>query len=246
MSDPRYLDDPDTLGVKISKSVRTSGWDLNPTNFQGCPIAPQDQNKYPYIDCVLLDRPDTTISDTIAVITVLKRKVEEGEIGSFGICNVSVECLKDLLDHASHLIRPAVIQNPFTRYNGFDVKTRWLCHSTTDSHIDYQAFYTLRGNSSLLQNATYVLRIANQAQVSNLAAWFSLLISTNIVVLTSPRQPHQMRENIDHIEKVKVWRDSSDKAREEWVKCRKAFLGAINGGYDFEGSTRCTETRYVN
>lgn len=237
------------MADKISWSVAKSNTDLDPLppnlanlkKYKG--YLEQGENsldelkvKDRFIDCVLLHETGTVLEDAITAIRALQKKLEEGVIGSFGICNASAEFIRDLFDKEPDLI-PAVIQNPFSQGRAdFDVKTRWLSHgpaaSRTNPRIDYQAFYTLSSNMNVWENANYVQEIANHAEVSNAAAWFGLLISANIVVLNGTR--HHMQENIDDVQKVEVWQSSSCEAQKVWMRCRKAFLDAINGEYNFE------------
>lgn len=194
------------------------------------------QNRY--LDCVLLDNPDT-VAGAIAAIEVLKRKIEEGEVRSFGLCNVSADFIQRLLDIAPHLT-PAVIQNPFSRffYNDFDVETRGLCHGPAglraNQPIYYQGFYVVTGNLNVWKGAPYVRIIAQGAGVSDVAAWFSLVMSANVVVLTGTS--NHMQSSLEDIKAVEGWRHRNP---EIWGKCQQVFLDAINGDF-FQPDTGAT------
>ncbi|KAM7217773.1 NADP-dependent oxidoreductase domain containing protein [Rhypophila decipiens] len=94
--------------------------------------------------------------------------------------------------------------------------------------VAYQAFHTLTSNKPIWANAPYTERLSSLINVPRPVVWYSLLISAGIVVLNGTSTPRRMKGDIDGLKSVWRWRDSDDKNREIWDRCRRVFLDAID------------------
>ena len=144
-------------------------------------------------------------ADTLAAWRVLESFVPH-QIGTLGISNTSLPTLQDLHDSATH--KPAVVQNRFARRERqWDATTRAWCAARD---VKYQGFWTLTANKADWQTASYVRAIAEGACVSLPMAWYALMLAVDIVVLNGTTDAVHMKEDLDGMAKVAVWRQTPE------------------------------------
>ncbi|KAK0635053.1 NADP-dependent oxidoreductase domain-containing protein [Bombardia bombarda] len=177
----------------------------------------------PYLDSLVMHFPFHSPQDTLEAWATLSTLVPS-QIRSLGISNVTLPTL-ELLHHQSST-PISVVQNRFRRAeHAWDVAVRAWCaqHSAV-----YQGFWTLTGNRAEWQGSKFVRDVAEGAGVPLATAWYALLLAADIVVLDGTTDPVHMREDVEGVEKVAVWR-GTEAGRLVWERSFEAFDRLVGG-----------------
>lgn len=136
------------------------------------------------------------------------------KVRSLGISNVKLEVLQLLYQNSS--IQPLVVQNRFYAASGYDVVLRNFCE---ENDILYEAFWTLTGNPEILVSVP-VRQVSDAVGVSRQVALYALVIDQGIVPLNGTTNVERMRQDLEHVEKVKKWALSNGAV---WCEIVKGF-----------------------
>lgn len=195
----------DQINLSVSKSLRT--------------LRPREKyiSHQVYLDSLLLHSPYSTIEETLKVWTHLEAFVPK-RTPQIGISNVDLPTLKALWESAK--VKPSIVQNRFHAETGYDVPLRAFCKK---NRITYQAFWTLTGNSELLE-AKPVVALAQAAEIGKPVALYALVMDQDILVLNGTTSADHMREDLIGMQIVGQW---VLKNGEEWKRIRAEFREVI-------------------
>jgi diketogulonate reductase-like aldo/keto reductase len=174
-----------------------------------------------YVDCLLLHSPLPTIEQTLEAWKILESYVP-AQIRSLGISNVTLQVLREI--HKNATVKPSVVQNRFYPQTRFDGPLRAFCR---ENGIVYQSFWTLTGNPALLKSAP-VISLAREAEVSPSVALYALVMDLDIMILNGTTSREHMREDLEHIRKVRDWTNAHPR---EWVAIQRSFRAVANSEY---------------
>jgi diketogulonate reductase-like aldo/keto reductase len=177
----------------------------------------------PYIDCLVMHSPYPNPYDTLTAWATLSSLVP-AQIRTLGISNIATDEFAHLLSVCSSsspdMVKPSVVQNRFRRAeHAWDHATRAFCRR---EGIAYQGFWTLTGNRTEWPVLPFVGAVADGAGVGKATAWYSLLLADGITVLNGTTDEAHMREDLEGLDKIKVWRET-DAGKEVWEKCLREF-----------------------
>lgn len=173
----------------------------------------------PYIDSFVMHSPLETLEDTLTVWRTLETYVPH-KIRKLGISNVTLPVLQSLYDGAME--KPCVVQNRFHEETDFEVDLRAFCKARG---IIFQSFWTLSANPTLVSSRP-VSRVAKEADVEVEAAYYALVLGLeNVVILDGTTNTAHMRDDLEGIEKVGAWAETSGSG--SWTQALKEFKGLI-------------------
>jgi diketogulonate reductase-like aldo/keto reductase len=99
-----------------------------------------------YLDCLVLHSPMTSTQLTLEVWQAMEKLFKSGGVKQLGISNCyDLDTLEVLYQSAE--FKPAIIQNRFYAYTGYDRAIRTFCK---ENGIVYQSFWTLTANPHVL------------------------------------------------------------------------------------------------
>jgi diketogulonate reductase-like aldo/keto reductase len=197
------------LATQITTSLTSSL-----TNLRHADDAPLEVT---YIDCLLLHSPLPTIDQTLQAWALLEAYVPH-QIRTLGISNVTLPILENI--YKTSIIKPSVVQNRFYPQTRYDVDLRAFCR---EKKIAYQSFWTLTGNPALLK-ARVVGELAKEVGVGKEVALYALVGGLGIEVLNGTTDGGHMREDLEGIEKVGVWKEGNGEA---WNGLMEEFRGIV-------------------
>ncbi|KAI9730930.1 MAG: hypothetical protein M1818_008004 [Claussenomyces sp. TS43310] len=175
-----------------------------------------------YLDCLLLHTPLATVTETITAWQTLAPYVHSGKIRNLGISNVPLPVLAALMALDPPIPKPAVVQNRFYAATKYEVQMRQLCR---EQGIIFQTFWTLTGNPNLLKSSV-VSTLAQKAGISKEVALYALVLGLDgITVLDGTKNESRMREDLDEVELVGRWAESS--GDKDWADCLGQFKHMI-------------------
>ncbi|KAI4251989.1 MAG: hypothetical protein LQ352_004526, partial [Teloschistes flavicans] len=180
-----------------------------------------DPSQLPYIDCLLLHSPLSTLSSTLLAWRTLGSFVPD-RIRHLGISNVSLnnlELMYDLMD-----IKPAVVQNRWyaNPADPYDGALRRFC---AEKGIVYQAFGVLGENARLL-GSEVVGEVAGEVGVSREVALYSLFLELgNVVVLNGTSNVERMRSDLAEYELCRRWGEEHEVTWRDAFTRFKALIG---------------------
>ncbi|KAL9015103.1 MAG: hypothetical protein Q9173_000284 [Seirophora scorigena] len=175
-----------SLPSQIWSSVLSSLSSLSHLSF-----LTNDPSSLPYIDCLLLHSPLSTLSSTLLAWRTLEFFVPD-RIHHLGISNVNLNNLELMYDLTD--IKPAVVQNRWyvNPADPYDGALRRFC---VEKGIVYQAFGVLNENPGLL-GSELVGEVARKVGMSREAALYCLLLELgNVVALNETSNVERMRND---------------------------------------------------
>lgn len=159
-----------------------------------------------YLDSLVLHSPLRSFNETLTVWRTFEQYYPD-KVRNLGISNTDLRTLEALYEHAT--VKPAIVQNRFHDRTDYEVELRQFCENHS---IVFQSFWTLSANPALV-NSPPVLRVAQEAGVSAVAAFYSLVLGLgNITILDGTTQEVHMRDDLEGIEKVGMWAEGDGAA----------------------------------
>lgn len=202
-------DSSSSITGQVRASVSSSLFNLRP--YQSA-----NPSLETYIDCIILHAPLSTLASTLEAWEALSAFVPSS-VRALGVSNVTLRVLDALCRRA--VLKVSVVQNRFHAATDYDSPLRAFCK---EKNIVYEGFSVLTANPSLLASHS-VIDFAQKIGVSNQAALYAMVGALeNIVVLNGTKDELRMREDIDGIEKLRVWAASSY-TKEEWTNMLQEF-----------------------
>lgn len=144
-----------------------------------------------YLDSLVLHSPLFPFARLLEVWRAMEAITANGGSRQLGISNCyDLRTLERLYDEAA--VKPAVLQNRFYAYTGYDVELRRFC----DAHeIIYQSFWSLTANPHLLGSEP-VVREARRLKCFPPQIFYAYLLAKGIVPLDGTTTPSHMREDL--------------------------------------------------
>ena len=174
----------------------------------------------PYLDSFVMHSPLESLQDTITVWQTLETYTPH-TIRNLGISNVTLPVLQALYQNTT--IKPAVVQNRFHDESDYEVSLRAYCR---EKNIVFQSFWTLSANPALAGSPP-VAMVAKEAGVEGAAAYFALVLGLDgVTVLDGTTQEKHMTDDLEGIEKVGVWAESSGAGK--WAEALADFKRLIS------------------
>lgn len=172
-----------------------------------------------YIDCLVLHSPLASMAQTREAWRAMESHVP-ASVRTLGLSNTyQLSVLEELYETAS--IKPSVLQNRFYEDSGYDHDIRAFC---TNRGIVYQSFWTLTANPRLLRSDPVGL-IAKEVGVSSAVALYGLVLGLgNVSILDGTTNAERMREDLDGVEAVRLWRAANPQASMEVQTSFEALL----------------------
>lgn len=191
----------------ITRQVRAS---VSSSLFNLRPYQSVDPLSETYIDCIILHAPLSTLASTLEAWDALSSFVPSS-VRALGVSNVTLRVLDVLYRHAA--LKISIVQNRFHAVTEYDSALRVFCKQ---KGILYEGFSVLTANPSLLASHN-ITDIAQRLGVSKQAALYAMVRTLgDILVLNGTKDESRMREDLDGVERVRVWAASSCN-REEWT-----------------------------
>jgi diketogulonate reductase-like aldo/keto reductase len=200
------------LATQITTSVTSSLTNLR--------HADDSSSKATYLDCLLLHSPLPTIDQTLHAWALLETYVPH-QIHTLGISNVTLPILQTI--YRTSTIKPSVVQNRFYPQTRYDVELRAFCR---EHGIAYQSFWTLTGNPAL-HKARVVEELAKEVGVGKEVALYALVGALGIEVLNGTTDGRHMREDLEGVERARVWKEGNGEA---WDGVMREFRGIVGDG----------------
>ncbi|KXJ96930.1 NADP-dependent oxidoreductase domain-containing protein [Microdochium bolleyi] len=196
-----------------------------------------------YIDSLVLHSPMDTYTDTFAVWRVLETYVPH-RIRHLGIANAPFEVIERLYHEATTTtgpgasglsVPPSVVQNRFYAPTDYDSELRRWCR---ERGIVYQSFWTLTANNADMRQRGKVNLVGSEpvrklaaavgGGLSKEAAYYSLVLGLEgITILDGTTSEAHMREDLDGIDAVGRFAESSTEGKEVWGQCLAGFKASI-------------------
>lgn len=162
----------------------------------------------------------STLEDTLIVWKTLETYTPKS-IRNLGISNTTLPVLQGIYEHAT--VKPTVVQNRFHDGTSYEVELRAWCR---EKGIIFQSFWTATANPRLLMSPQ-VQTVAQSVGVSRHVAYLSLVLGLEgITVLDGTTAEDHMRANLEGIEKVGIWAEST--GAQEWNSCLNGFKSLIH------------------
>ncbi|KAI4208167.1 MAG: hypothetical protein LQ348_000306 [Seirophora lacunosa] len=180
-----------------------------------------DPSPLPYIDCLLLHSPLSTLSSTLLAWRTLESFVPD-RIHHLGISNVNLNNLELMYDLTN--TKPAVVQNRWyaNPADPYDGALRSFC---VEKGIVYQAFGVLSENPALL-GSEVVGEVARKVGMSREAALYCLLLELgNVVVLNGTSNVERMRSDWAEYKRCRLWGEEHEVTWQDAVARLKALIG---------------------
>ncbi|KAI1506548.1 NADP-dependent oxidoreductase domain-containing protein [Biscogniauxia marginata] len=175
-----------------------------------------------YIDSLVLHSPLDKLVDTKKVWKTLETYVPH-RIRQLGISNTDLYTLDQLCQSPDIKIRPACVQNRFSPATQWEVMLRAYCRPRG---ITFQPFWTLTGNSKLLQSLP-VLKLAESIPIDTARALYALVLGLgNMTILDGTRSATHMEEDLKVTELVDAFVQSSE-GQSIWSECLAGFKTVI-------------------
>ena len=139
------------------------------------------------------------MDETMKVWRTLESYVPH-RIRHLGISNVDLPTLQCLYDSAT--VKPAVVQNRFTKHAEFDAEIREYC---TAMSMVYQAFWTLTANPSIWKQNS-MASLSKKIGISPEEAFYCQVLNlANTVILNGTTNVAHMSGDLAAIEKGRLW-----------------------------------------
>jgi diketogulonate reductase-like aldo/keto reductase len=144
---------------------------------------------------------------------------ESRRVRSLGVSNVSPAILQRLYKECT--VPPLTVQNRFYAGNEYDMVNHDFCK---EKGIVHESFWTLSGNPKLLASKP-VVEIVAAVGVSKEVAMYSLVINMGFTPLNGTTNAGRMREDLEHVQKVKQWSIANEAM---WKSIAKGFASLLS------------------